>query len=112
VRAVAVAAPKRLVGWPEVPTFIEQGYKIDQRGFVGLAAPAKTPKPIVTFLSKHLNEVVQSDEFKKRMSALGMVPPPAEENTPERFEKFMRDEIARQGEMAESSGQKLKPQAK
>jgi tripartite-type tricarboxylate transporter receptor subunit TctC len=112
VRAVAVAAPKRLEGWPDVPTFIEQGYKIDQRGFVGLAAPAKTPKPIVDFLSKSLNEVVQSAEFKKRMVALGMAPPPAVENTPEKFEKFMRDEIARQGEMAESSGQKLAPQPK
>ena len=112
VRAVAVASPKRLEGWPEVPTFTEQGYKIDQRGFVGLATPANTPKPVVEFLSKHLNEVVQSAEFKKRMSVLGMAPPPATDNTPEKFDKFMRDEIARQGEMAEQSGQKLKPQQK
>ena len=83
VRAVAVAAPKRLEGWPDVPTFTEQGYKIDQRGFVGLAAPAKTPKPIVDFLSKNLNEVVQSAEFKKRMVVLGMAPPPVADNTPE-----------------------------
>jgi tripartite-type tricarboxylate transporter receptor subunit TctC len=112
VRAVAVASPKRLEGWPEVPTFTEQGYKIDQRGFVGLATPANTPKPIVEFLSKNLNEVVQSAEFKKRMLVLGMAPPPAAENTPERFDKFMREEIARQGEMAEQSGQKLKPPPK
>jgi tripartite-type tricarboxylate transporter receptor subunit TctC len=112
VRAIAVASPNRLETWPEVPTFIEQGYKIDQRGFVGLAAPARTPKPIVGFLNKHLNEVVRSDVFKKRMSALGMAPPPVAENTPEKFEKFMRDEVARQGEMAESSGQKLAPQPK
>jgi tripartite-type tricarboxylate transporter receptor subunit TctC len=112
VRAVAVASPKRLEGWPEVPTFTEQGYKIDQRGFVGLAAPANTPKPIVEFLSKNLNEVVQSAEFKKRMLVLGMAPPAAAENTPEKFDKFMRDEVARQGEMAEQSGQKLKPPPK
>ncbi len=104
VRAIAVAGPKRLEGWPDVPTFTEQGYKIDQRGFVGLAAPAKTPKPIVDFLSKHLNEVVQSDEFKKRMAELGMAPPPAAENTPEKFDKFMRDEIARQGEYGRAVG--------
>jgi tripartite-type tricarboxylate transporter receptor subunit TctC len=109
VRAVAVASPKRLEGWPTVPTFIEQGYKIDQRGFVGLAAPAKTPKAIVAYLSKSLNDAVQSDEFKKRMSVLGMAPPPAAENTPEKFDKFMRDEVARQGEMAEQSGQKIAP---
>jgi tripartite-type tricarboxylate transporter receptor subunit TctC len=108
VRAIAVAAPKRMELWPEVPTFAEQGFKIDQRGFVGLAAPAKTPKPIVDLLNRRLNEVVQSDEFKKRMAALGMAPPPAADNTPEKFEKFMREEIARQGDLAELSGQKLK----
>ena len=39
-----------------------------------------------------------------------LAPPPPAENTPETFDKFMRDEVARQGEMAEQSGQKLKPQ--
>jgi tripartite-type tricarboxylate transporter receptor subunit TctC len=112
VRAIAVASPKRIEGWPDVPTFAEQGYRIDQRGFVGLAAPAKTPKPILDLLNRRLNEVVQSDEFKRRMSALGMAPPPAADNTPEKFEHFMREEIARQGDLAELSGQKLKPQPK
>ena len=107
VRAIAVASSKRLEAWPDVPTFIEQGYKIDQRGFVGLAAPAKTPKPVIEFLNKHLNEVVQTDAFKKRMAELGMTAPPAADNTPEKFDAFMRQEIARQGDYAELSGQKL-----
>ena len=63
---------QRIAGWPDVPTFAELGYKIDFRGFVGLAAPAKTPKPIIEYLNKQLNEVVQSDAFKSRMAALGM----------------------------------------
>jgi tripartite-type tricarboxylate transporter receptor subunit TctC len=112
VRPLAVAGPKRLDAWPDVTTMAEAGFKIDQRGFVGLAAPAKTPKPIVALLSKTLNEVVQSDVFKSRMGALGMAPPPAIENTPEKFEKFMREEVARQGELAELSGLKIKPQPK
>jgi tripartite-type tricarboxylate transporter receptor subunit TctC len=110
VRPIAVAGPKRLDAWPDVPTMAELGFKIDQRGFVGLAAPAKTPKPIIDFLSAQLNEAVQSDLFKKRMAELGMAPPPAAENTPEKFDKFMRDEIARQGVLAEMSGQKLATQ--
>ena len=90
-----------------MPTMTELGFAIDQRGFVGLAAPAKTPKPVVDFLSKHLNEVLQTDVFKKRMAELGMAPPPADENTPEKFDKFMREETARQGVLAEMTGQKI-----
>ena len=108
VRVLAVASPKRIAAWPDVPTFTELGYKIDFRGFVGLSAPAKTPKPIVEYLNKHLNEVVQSDDFKKRMAALGMSAPPAAENTPAKYDAYMRSETARQGELAELSGQKLK----
>ena len=56
--------------------------------------------------------MVQSDEFKKRMAALGMAPPPAADNTPDKFTTFMREEIARQGEMAKLSGQALPAQPK
>ncbi len=100
VRVLAVAAPARVAAWPDVPTFQELGYKIDFRGFVGLSAPVKTPKPIVEFLNKQLNEVVQSDAFKSRMAALGMTVPAASDNTPAKYDAFIRKEIARQGELA------------
>jgi tripartite-type tricarboxylate transporter receptor subunit TctC len=109
LRALAIAGPKRMEAWPEVPTLLELGLNIDTRGFVGLGAPARTPKPIVAYLNKHLNEVRQTDMFKKPMAELGMAPPPAADNTPENFEKFMRDQIARQGALAELTGQKLAP---
>ena len=109
VRALAVAAPKRLPDWPDVPTFLELGYKIDFRGFVGLAAPAKTPKPIVEYLHKQLNAVVQSEAFKKRMGALGMAPPPEADNTPEKYDAYLREETVRQGEVAKLIG-KIEPE--
>jgi tripartite-type tricarboxylate transporter receptor subunit TctC len=109
LRALAIAGSKRMEAWPDVPTFNELGFKIDIRGFVGLGAPARTPKPIVAYLNKQLNEVLQTDRFKKPMGELGMAPPPPPDNTPEKFEKFVRDEIARQGVLAELTGQKLAP---
>jgi tripartite-type tricarboxylate transporter receptor subunit TctC len=109
LRALAIAGPKRMEAWPDVPTLPELGFKIDTRGFVGLGAPARTPKPIVAFLNKHLNEVLQTDRFKKPMADLGMAPPPPADNTPEKFDKFMREEIARQGGLAELTGQKIAP---
>ncbi len=101
VRALAVAAETRMPGWPDVPTFAELGYKINFRGFVGLAAPAKTPKPVIEYLNKQLNAVVQSDLFKSRMGALGMSVPA--DNTPEKYEAYIREEIVRQGEIAKLS---------
>ncbi len=111
LRALGVASPKRLAVWPDVPTFEELGYKnFDHRGFVGLAAPVKTPKEIVAFLNKALNDVVQTDDFKKRMEALGMTVPAAAENTPEKFDAFMRAATERQAAFAKMSGHK--PMAK
>lgn len=107
VRALAVAAPRRIPAWPDVPTFQELGYKIDFRGFVGLSAPVKTPKPIVDYLNKQLNAVVQSEAFKSRMAALGMTVPA--DNTPEKYDAFMRQETARQAEIAKLSGQSATP---
>jgi tripartite-type tricarboxylate transporter receptor subunit TctC len=109
LRALAIAGPKRMEAWPDVPTLPELGFKIDTRGFVGLGAPARTPKPIVAYLNRQLNEVLHTDQFKKPMAELGMAPPPAADNTPEKFDKFIRDEIARQGALAELTGQKLAP---
>jgi len=103
LRALAVASPQRIATWPEVPTMEELGYpNFDHRGFVGLAAPIKTPAPIIAFLNQHLNEVVQSEAFRQRMEALGMTVPAG--NTPERLADYMRRETARQGALAKLSG--------
>jgi tripartite-type tricarboxylate transporter receptor subunit TctC len=105
LRALVVAAPERLAGWPDVPTFRELGYDIDFRGFVGLAAPAKTPKPIIEYLNKELNAVVQSEAFKQNMGELGMTVPL--DNTPEQYDAYLRAETVRQGEIAKLTGAAL-----
>jgi tripartite-type tricarboxylate transporter receptor subunit TctC len=103
VRALAVASPQRLANWPEIPTMSELGFPgFDHRGFVGLAAPGKTPATIVAFLNKQLNEAINSASFRRRMEPLGMTIPT--DNTPERFADFMRRETARQAELAKLSG--------
>jgi tripartite-type tricarboxylate transporter receptor subunit TctC len=105
VRALAVASPQRIAGWPDVPTMAELGYpNFDHRGFVGLAAPAKTPKAVISYLNKQLNDVIQTEAFKKRMAALGMTVP--SDNTPEKFAEFMRAQTERQAAFAKLSGHK------
>jgi tripartite-type tricarboxylate transporter receptor subunit TctC len=105
VRALAVASPKRLANWPEIPTMSEAGFAgFDHSGFVGLAAPGKTPAPILAFLNKQLNEAIGSATFRQRLDPLGMTVPTPAENTPAKFAEFMRREIVRQAELAKLSG--------
>jgi tripartite-type tricarboxylate transporter receptor subunit TctC len=68
----------------------------------GLAAPGKTPAPVIAFLNKHLNDTINSASFRGRMEPLGMTIPA--DNTPEKFAAYMRTEMARQAELAKLSG--------
>jgi tripartite-type tricarboxylate transporter receptor subunit TctC len=108
VRALAIASPQRIATWGEVPTMAELGYpNFDYSGFVGLAAPAKTPPAIIAYLNKELNAVVQSKAFQERMTALGMTVTPGAQNTPQYLADYLRREIVRQGPLAELTGIKL-----
>ena len=103
VRALAIASPRRIATWPEVPTMEELGFpNFDYGGFVGLAAPARTPAPIIDYLNKQLNDVVQSQAFRSRMEALGMSVPA--DNTPAGLADYMRRETVRQGALAALTG--------
>jgi len=107
VRALAVASAKRIATWPEVATMAELGFpNFDYSGFVGLAAPAKTPAPVIALLNRELNAVIHSDDFKKRMEALGMTVP-AVDNTPDYLADYMRRETARQRDLAALTGIKM-----
>jgi tripartite-type tricarboxylate transporter receptor subunit TctC len=112
VRALAVTDSRRIAAWPDVPTMQELGYPNFQHGgFVGLAAPGKTPPPVVAFLNKALNDAIHTDIFKQRLEALGMTVPDVKTNTPENFAAFMRIETARQAALAKLSGHDpMKPQ--
>jgi tripartite-type tricarboxylate transporter receptor subunit TctC len=103
VRALAVASPQRMESWAAIPTMGEQGYPgFDHRGFVGLAAPGKTPPAIIALLNKQLNDSINSASFRRRIEPLGMTIPT--DNTPEKFAEFMRRELAKQAELAKLTG--------
>jgi tripartite-type tricarboxylate transporter receptor subunit TctC len=93
IKAIAVSSAKRSPGMPEVPTFIEGGLKdfvIDD--WVGLLAPAKTPKPIIMKLNQALNEILNSTEGKARLFAMGITPTPG---TPEKFGEQIKGDLIR-----------------
>ena len=93
IKAIAVSSAKRSSSMPDVPTFIESGVKdfvIDD--WVGLLAPAKTPKPIITKLNQALNEILNSPEGKARLLAMGITPSPG---SPEKFGEQIKGDLIR-----------------
>lgn len=104
-RAIAVARPKRFERWPDLPTMAEQGFPgFDHAGWVGLAAPGKTPPAVVAYLNKQVNAIIASPGYRTKIEALGMTLPDPSKNTPEAFKAFMISETAKQAELAKLSG--------
>ncbi|AVG40151.1 tripartite tricarboxylate transporter substrate binding protein [Achromobacter insolitus] len=72
VRALAVVAKERAPALPDVPTFVESGFKtIDQSIWWGLMAPANTPDDVVATLSKALQQVQSQPELVKKLEDAG-----------------------------------------
>lgn len=103
--AIAVAQPKRFPRWPDLPTMAEQGFPgFDHAGWVGLAAPGKTPPAVIAYLNKQVNDIIASPGYRQKIEALGMTLPDTKENTPEKFKAFMVSQTAKQAELAKLSG--------
>jgi tripartite-type tricarboxylate transporter receptor subunit TctC len=78
LNGLAVASPKRLAELPGVPTMAEVGLKeFDLVVWVGLAAPAGTPAPIVERWNKEVNAVLQRPAVIDKLARMGMVASPS-----------------------------------
>lgn len=93
LHAVAVSSAQRAPSMPDVPTFIEGGVAdFDINSWVGLLAPAKTPKAIVDKLNTELNAVLNDPAVRERLNALGITASPG---GPEKFGRDMARDLSR-----------------
>ncbi len=93
LHAVAVSSAQRAPSLPEVPTFIEAGLNdFDINSWVGLLAPAKTPRAIVDKLNTELNAVLNDPVVRERLLTLGITASPG---GPERFGRDMARDLSR-----------------
>jgi tripartite-type tricarboxylate transporter receptor subunit TctC len=94
VRILAVSGSQRNAGYPDVPTFAEQGVA-DYEAYTWncLIAPRGTPRPVVERLNRDLNAALTDADIRKRLEASG-----AENlggSTPEQAEAFGATQRAR-----------------
>jgi len=104
VIALAVSTPKRSATLPNVPTIAEAGYPGGEFNFwVGMLAPAKTPREIVARINSELNKAMQQPEVQDRLAKLGAEPMPM---TPEQFDAFIKEQYEELGKIMRAAGAK------
>ena len=105
VRALAVAAPKRLSRLPDVPTTAEAGLP----GYVlaswfGLAAPAGTPVEIVNRINADVQKALAAPDVVETMAKLGLEPGGG---TPRQYAEMIVDDLAQWRTAVKAAGIKL-----
>jgi tripartite-type tricarboxylate transporter receptor subunit TctC len=106
IRILAVNGAQRLGAAPDIPTAIEQGVP-NMIGllFLGLFAPAATPKPIIDRIVDATHTAMADADFQKVLLAAGLEPVP--DSNSEKAKHFMDEEIARWGPVVKASGFKV-----
>lgn len=90
LKALAITSKQRVVALPDVPTLEEQGITGAESGsWVGLLAPAGTPKDVIEKISKDLQVVLAMPDVKEQLLAQGAV---AKGGTPADFAHLIADD--------------------
>jgi len=106
IRILAVNAAQRLAAAPEIPTAIEQGVPgMIGLLFLGLFAPAATPRAIVDRIAEATRAAMADVEFQKVLIASGLEAIP--DSNSDKAKQFIDEEIARWGPVVKAAGFKV-----
>jgi len=102
LRALGVAGARRSALMPEVPTMKEAGVEgVEVPLWFGMLAPAATPREVVRKLAAGVAKAAHSPDTRKRLLEQGAEPVG---NTPEEFDRLLREDVARWAEVVKVSG--------
>jgi tripartite-type tricarboxylate transporter receptor subunit TctC len=105
LRAIAVSSANRASALPDMPTISESGYPgFTGVPFVAMAAPAKTPKPIVSRLNADVNRILNLPDVRQSFLAAGTEPLVM---TLEQLDEFVKSESVKWGRAVKASGAKV-----
>jgi tripartite-type tricarboxylate transporter receptor subunit TctC len=102
VVALGTTGAQRSSIMPDVPTVAEAGVPgYEATIWLGLMAPASTPKPIVDKLNAEIQKVLKRDDIKEAWGKQGAVPMLM---SPEEFDKYLRADIEKWSHVVKVSG--------
>jgi tripartite-type tricarboxylate transporter receptor subunit TctC len=101
IKALAATSTRRSEIFPDVPTFVEQGFDVAADQWAGVLAPARTPAAVIAGLNAGIAAVMNDPEVRTKFAQTGTVPAP---DSPEHFGQYLRDEYARWGRIIREKG--------
>jgi tripartite-type tricarboxylate transporter receptor subunit TctC len=105
LKALGTSGKTRSSVTPNIPTIAEAGVPgYEATIWLGLMAPAATPKPVLERLSGEVRKVINAPDVKGNWSKQGAVPMGM---TPEEFGKFLHEDIAKWAKLVKETGMKV-----
>ncbi len=104
LNALAVTTPERSASAPEIPTMRESApelAKFDVSSWFGVFLPKSAPAPIVDALNKEVKAMLERDDIKKNIAAMGAR---ADYGTPQQFSDFVQAETVKFAGIIEKEG--------
>jgi tripartite-type tricarboxylate transporter receptor subunit TctC len=99
---LVTTAPKRVAGWPQVPTMAEKGFPDASLNiWMGLYVPAKTPRPVVDMLTRAFDQAAKDPAVVGALEKAGMQ---GFYHTGEETLKLLETESATVGKVADKVG--------
>jgi tripartite-type tricarboxylate transporter receptor subunit TctC len=102
LKALAATSTTRSDIFPDVPTFVEQGFAgVVGDNWAGVLAPAATPEPAIAKFNAAMVAALDDPQLQTRLRSAGVTPAPS---TPAQFEAYLREETARWGKVIRDHG--------
>jgi tripartite-type tricarboxylate transporter receptor subunit TctC len=104
LNALAVTTPERTASAPEIPTMRESApelAKFDVSSWFGVFLPKSAPAPVVDALNKEVKAMLERDDIKKNIAAMGAR---ADYGTPQQFSDFVQAETVKFAGIIEKEG--------
>ena len=100
LRVLGVGTSKRSKIMPDVAPIADTVPGFEAVTWIGLLAPAGTPKEIVSRMHREIEKIVQIPEVQERLSASGAEPVAT---TPEQFGAYLSSEVAKWGRVVKQA---------
>jgi tripartite-type tricarboxylate transporter receptor subunit TctC len=106
IRILVAGTDRHIEGAPDIPISADVGFPdLITLMFMGLFAPAGTPRPIIEQIAGATHQVMADPEFQKRLILAGFEP--VTDSGPEQTAKFIQEELARWTPLLKASGLKM-----